>query len=694
MEHSSGINSELIEEISFLRRRIKELEQSEPERKRTEEALQKSEAKFKHIFETIEDLYYETDYEGIVKVLSPSVRRLTGWSEEDLIGKPATTVYVDPDDRGRLIEKLSEKGHVHDYELLLKKKDGEERQASLSARLIVGEDGRPTGVSGLLRDITERKRVDEALRSQFQFLQHLIDTIPSPVFYKDREGLYQGCNEAFEEYVGLTKESIIQKTVFEVHPKEVGETYALRDRDLFGSPGTEAYETVIQHTSGAKRDILISKATYNDAEGHVAGLVGVMTDITERKHAEVQLRRSEAQLRQIIDLVPHMIFVKDWNGKYLLVNRAVAEGYGTTVDSLEGKSHADFHPSGDELQRMLEDDREVMTKGEVKFIPEEPYTDASGTQRFLQTIKVPFHTPDDQRAVLGVAIDITERIKAEEEIRASEERYRTIVENTNDAIYIHDFEGNIIDVNENACVMAGYNRDELVGANLSEIDNPENTKYLPVRMEQLTKDGSILFEGSHVRKDGSLVPVEVSAKVITRNGKGIIQGFVRDITDRKLAEGALKESESLQRILLANLPAGVIIIDPVTKMIENVNNAAAAMFGVQAEDIVGHRCHAFLCPAAEDACPVCDLGQEVDNSEREMICADSSRRPVLKSVKRIQMQSQEKLLECFIDITDRKRSEEEKEASNHSFARPRRWKPWVPWQAASPMTSTIYSPRS
>jgi PAS domain S-box-containing protein len=93
-------------------------------------------------------------------------------------------------------------------------------------------------------------------------------------------------------------------------------------------------------------------------------------------------------------------------------------------------------------------------------------------------------------------------------------------------------------------------------------------------------------------------------------------------------------------------------------MIENVNNAAINMFGSQAEPIVGHRCHTFLCPANEGACPVLDLGKEVDNTEREMICSDGNRRPVLKSVKRVQIQGQEKLLECFIDITERKQAEE------------------------------------
>ena len=120
----------------------------------------------------------------------------------------------------------------------------------------------------------------------------------------------------------------------------------------------------------------------------------------------------------------------------------------------------------------------------------------------------------------------------------------------------------------------------------------------------------------------------------------------------------LRESEAQQRILLGNLPTGVVIVDPVTRVIERASDHVAAMFGAPVDHLVGKRCHALLCPASDGACPVCDLGQSVDNSEREMIRADGSRLPILKTVKRIQLNGQEKLLECFVDISNRKRAEE------------------------------------
>jgi PAS domain S-box-containing protein len=134
----------------------------------------------------------------------------------------------------------------------------------------------------------------------------------------------------------------------------------------------------------------------------------------------------------------------------------------------------------------------------------------------------------------------------------------------------------------------------------------------------------------------------------------------REELERLVAERTreIQESEAYQRVLLANLPAGVVIVDPVTRTIEQVNDFAASLFGDTAEHLIGQRCHSLLCPADEGACPVCDLGKAVDNSEREMLRADGSRVAILKTVKRIRLNGQEKLLECFVDLSKRKQAED------------------------------------
>jgi diguanylate cyclase (GGDEF)-like protein/PAS domain S-box-containing protein len=149
------------------------------ERKTIEAALMESEIKYRRIFESFEDLYYQTDEKGIIRVLSPSLYRLTGWSPDELIGKPVTDVYVSPKDRKKLLAEISRSGFLRDYEVFLKKKDGTQTYASLTASILTDSDGRPCGTSGTLRDITERKRLEsqrevmlEALRdSEKRYLE-------------------------------------------------------------------------------------------------------------------------------------------------------------------------------------------------------------------------------------------------------------------------------------------------------------------------------------------------------------------------------------------------------------------------------------------------------------------------------------------------------------------------------------------
>jgi len=146
-------------------------------------------------------------------------------------------------------------------------------------------------------------------------------------------------------------------------------------------------------------------------------------EIAERKQTEERLRASEARLRQAIDLVPHVIFAKDREGRFLLVNRALAEAYQTTVEELTGKRQADVHPDPEEAQQILRDDREVIDSGRPMTIPEERLVDSSGRPVVLQVTKIPYAVPGTAEcAVLGVAVDITELKQAEQALREAHEQ--------------------------------------------------------------------------------------------------------------------------------------------------------------------------------------------------------------------------------------------------------------------------------
>ena len=160
--------------------------------------------------------------------------------------------------------------------------------------------GSIVGAIESIRDTTERKREHEELQNNLRFLETMINTIPSPISFKDKQGRYLGCNDTFaSQIVGLPEESIIGKSVYELPetiPPDLADRYYKQDQELFRESGVQVYETQILCTDGVRRDFLFTKATFNNFAGEVAGIVGIMLDITERRRAEEALRKANDEL--------------------------------------------------------------------------------------------------------------------------------------------------------------------------------------------------------------------------------------------------------------------------------------------------------------------------------------------------------------------------------------------------------------
>lgn len=154
------------------------------------------------------------------------------------------------------------------------------------------------GLFFLLRTMARRKETQSKLDTQLRFMKSLLETIPNPVFYKDIQGRYLGCNEAFRQHAGLSKEEILGRTVFDTRPRDMAEEYHRRDRELLANPGYQSYEWVVCRGE-EKRRVLFNKATFADASGAVAGIVGIVTDITDRVRMEEELREALERARKL-----------------------------------------------------------------------------------------------------------------------------------------------------------------------------------------------------------------------------------------------------------------------------------------------------------------------------------------------------------------------------------------------------------
>ncbi len=277
-----------------------------------------------------------------------------------------------------------------------------------------------TGFNAMAQAITVREQDKDALvrtvNEQLQFLQLLIDTIPMPVFYKDVNGVYRGYNKAFAEFLGLTKDNLIGKTVYDVAPRELADKYYQMDKELFDNPGVQKYEYPVKHADGTVHEVLFNKATYTDAEGKVAGLVGAMPDITERKRLEQKLAQRESHLRAIIDTEPECVMLVAADGTLLEMNPA-----GLTMleaDSFEQVEGVQFSSLVVPEHRSAFEELAGKTfRGESGMLEFE-MVGFKGARRWLETYTAPLWNAQGQAfALLGVARDITGRKKAEQVIR-------------------------------------------------------------------------------------------------------------------------------------------------------------------------------------------------------------------------------------------------------------------------------------
>uniref|UniRef100_A0A7C5ENC8 histidine kinase n=1 Tax=Desulfobacca acetoxidans TaxID=60893 RepID=A0A7C5ENC8_9BACT len=169
------------------------------------------------------------------------------------------------------------------------------------------DDGKFLGGVHVIRDITPKKQAEAAKKEQFLFLETLLDTIPSPIFYKDAAGRYLGCNRAFEKFLGRSREELLGKTVYEVAPPELAKQYAEMDRELLSRLGEQVYESRVRSADGTVHEVIFYKASFPKADGRVGGLVGVILDITQRKETEEELRRANQEIEQLFASIPFMM---------------------------------------------------------------------------------------------------------------------------------------------------------------------------------------------------------------------------------------------------------------------------------------------------------------------------------------------------------------------------------------------------
>jgi PAS domain S-box-containing protein len=333
----------------------------------------------------------------------------------ELLGRPMFD-FLHPDYHHDVRENARRvlAGHVsvHSAERIYLRMDGTPVPVQMEAARIVW-NGTPAMIV-LISDVTERKQAEEALRASEERFAKAFKASPHLILISELEtGRLVEVNDAAGQLLGSRTGGIQDQIIWEIEVWGSAEEQT-RFRDRLKQVGpVRNLEANLRAKNGEVRRFLLSSELI-ELNGRPCK-VTVADDVTERKRAEDELRRSHALLRQVIDGSPNFIFAKDREGRFTMANKAVAECYGTTVDDLIGQTDADFNPHWDEVEFSREKDFQVMTSLQECFVAEEKFTDWSGKTRWLQTIRCPII--DDQgrfHMVLGAATDITERKRMEE----------------------------------------------------------------------------------------------------------------------------------------------------------------------------------------------------------------------------------------------------------------------------------------
>ncbi|MEK6572171.1 MAG: PAS domain S-box protein, partial [Bacteroidota bacterium] len=520
------------------------------ERKRAEHALHQSEERFRALIENSSDGVALIDSKGSVLYQSSSVSRLLGYSVEEFIGRNVFEL-VHPDDlqeAERLFAQLLQRPSASvSADMRYRHKDGSWRCIEgLGTNLLADPSVQAIVVN--YRDITERRRAEEQIR----FQASILDQVHGAAVATDLEGKIIYWNKFAERVYGWRSDEVIGKPgigtiVPTAHERRVNELRASIDK-----AGEWEGESEFQRKDGAMIPVYVRSTLLKDSKGKAIGRVGVSIDITERKRAEEALRQSELQFRILAEQSPNMIFINK-KGKVVYANKKCEE-------IMRYRREEFLSPSFNFLTLIAPESLDSIRAAFSRHLRDEevpPYEYSLLTKdgkRIEAIIATGLINYGGESAILGVVTDITERRRAEVALHESETKYRQLIEQATDGIFIADQGGRLLLVNPKSCEMLGYTSDELLRLNILDTYPVDERNLAVQRMREVRTGKTLQFERRMRRKEGTFIPVEVSLGLRL---DGTFQGIVRDITERSRAEEALKESEKKYRALVDNAIVGV-----------------------------------------------------------------------------------------------------------------------------------------
>mgnify|MGYP006282817387 CR=1 FL=1 len=551
------------------------------DRKRAEQELRQSERKYRELFEQSMDAVAVFSVDGTLLDANPAHMRLFGNTKEDVGRRVVPQHYVDPSDRDEFIRILKRDGVVVDQEIRLRKKDGTEMDCIRTAVAVSDEDGHVTRIQTVTRDITESKRIRDAL----MLTQRTVDRAVMRVFWIRPDGSFAYVNEEACRSLGYTREELLTMSVHDIdpnYPETDREKQWQRIRDM----GALTYETIHVDRWGNAAPVEVT-SNYFSSEGVELSLAFVR-DISSRKRAAEELRRSEEKYRLLAENTLEVIWQMDLGLRFTYVNSRVEQLAGFTVEEWLCSTLAE-HASPErfeEMKRVIEHELSHLNS-HTGVVFETAMLHKDGREIPVEIRGTIIVDEDGKPVVLqGSTQDIAERKHAEQELRDREQRYRELFEQSLDAVALVAMDGTLLEANQACLDMFGWSADAIGRVNVEEayVDPTERGAFL----QRLDREERIADQEVNLRRTDGTELVCLRSAVARRDSSGrmiAVQVVVHDITAWKQTQRELQESELRFRSLVENAGVG-ILMTRLTGEILDCNDTARRMFGYARDEFL------------------------------------------------------------------------------------------------------------